>query len=226
MVPDWYPQKLADRIPWHANFSSQAAATGADFGLSPAEIAQIAADADTMEAVVNAASAAEAYVQAMTQFRAIVLGRDPDAPLPAPPTPPSAVALGPGAMAGIMARTRRFAARIKASAGYTSLVGELFGIVPPARRERSTPELSARALSGSRVRLRVVRRGHSAAAIDSRRGEGAWEQIGVSQISVFVDERPPLQPGQPEVREYRAQGMMRNQRVGDPSAAVRAVAAP
>ncbi|MCH8273299.1 MAG: hypothetical protein IH851_00715 [Armatimonadetes bacterium] len=31
---DWYPSRLADRIPFHANFSTQATATGVADGLT------------------------------------------------------------------------------------------------------------------------------------------------------------------------------------------------
>ena len=51
-------------------------------------------------------------------------------------------------------------------------------------------------------------------AVDSRRGGGGWEQIGVSQTDEYIDTRAPLSAGDPEVREYRVQGMENNARVG------------
>ncbi|MEX2242251.1 MAG: hypothetical protein WD716_00230 [Fimbriimonadaceae bacterium] len=47
------------------------------------------------------------------------------------------------------------------------------------------------------------------------RNGGDWEQIGFSSRAVFVDVRPPLVLGQPEQREYRAQGIVGNTRTGD-----------
>jgi len=226
LTPDWYPQKLGQRISWHANLSEQATATGTNYGLSVAEVAQIVEDALAVRTIIVALQQAEAFVQAMTQYKKLVLEGKPGTVLPPPPTPPAAVVLGGGAMAAIMARTRLYVARIKGSAGYSKEIGELYGIVAPERAEPRAPEMTARALTGSKVRLRVIKRGFRVAAIDSRRGGGVWEQIGIAQIAEFIDERPPLAEGQPEIREYRAQGMRRNRRVGDLSAGVEVVTAP
>ena len=42
----------------------------------------------------------------------------------------------------------------------------------------------------------------------------------------YIDARPPLVAGQPELREYRAQGMENNAPVGALSAVVSAVTVP
>src|SRR3989304_273384 len=49
---------------------------------------------------------------------------------------------------------------------------------------------------------------------------GVGPRLGVSQTATFVDTTAPLVAGQPEVREYRAQGMIGNNRVGALSATV------
>jgi hypothetical protein len=63
-------------------------------------------------------------------------------------------------------------------------------------------------------------------AVDSRRGGGSWEPIGVSQTAEYIDARAPLVSGQPEQREYRVQGMENNARVGATSAIASAVTVP
>ena len=60
--------------------------------------------------------------------------------------------------------------------------------------------------------------GYPSVAVDMRRGGGAFSQIGSTISTVFVDETAPLVVGEPEVREYRIQGIdSSNQRVGDVS---------
>ena len=44
--------------------------------------------------------------------------------------------------------------------------------------------------------------------------------------AVFVDSRPPLVVGQPEQREYRVQGILKNARTGELSDTVVAVTVP
>ena len=53
MAQDWYPATLAALIPWHANFSAQATATGTTHGLTAGQVTQIAADSAVVEDVVN-----------------------------------------------------------------------------------------------------------------------------------------------------------------------------
>ena len=226
MQLDWYPSKLLERIIWHANFAARAADSGTTFGLSAGEVTQIAADAAAVEAVLGAALAAERYVQAFSKFQQLMLDGPATAPLQAIPQPPAALTLGAGSLAGIKARTRRYAARIKSAAGYTKSTGEAYGIVPPETAPPAIPEVTARALTQSQVRLRLTRRGYPLVAVDSRRNGGAWEQIGVSQLREFVDARPPMEENRPELREYRVQGMLRNQRVGGLSDVARAVTVP
>ena len=115
---------------------------------------------------------------------------------------------------GIEARTRQYAAIIKANPNYTPADGELYGIVGAAPAPPGTPTVEAFALTASEVRLRIGKQNYSVLAVDSRRGGGDWEQIGVSMTDEFIDERAPLVVGAPEVREFRVQGMVDNARVG------------
>lgn len=62
--------------------------------------------------------------------------------------------------------------------------------------------------------------------ISVMRDGGDWVQIVQAQTGTFVDTTAPLVPGQPETREYRAQGMAGNARVGDLSPVVSVVTLP
>ena len=46
-------------------------------------------------------------------------------------------------------------------------------------------------------------RGWDAVEIEGRRNNGPWELLAVCLKRKYTDLRPPLVPGQPEVREYR-----------------------
>jgi hypothetical protein len=110
---------------------------------------------------------------------------------------------------------------IKASPGYEASVGEDYGIVAAEPAPPGVPEIRvATALIDSDVALKLSKAGYDALAIDMRRGGGAFSQIGVSLTATFVDETEPLAAGEPEVREYRVQGLEGNARVGGVSASV------
>lgn len=227
MATDWYPRVIADRIPWHTNFNTQAVATGVARGLTSAQVSQITTDLNTVTVVVDALEAADDFAQAVTAYKDIVLDGALGVGVPTAPTPPAAISIGAGGLPSVQARTRQYAALIKAQPTYTDAIGELYGIVAPAETGPAAPSLRARSLPGTgNVELSIAKGGFDVIAIDMRRGGGAWDQIGVSQRAVFIDTTPALVVGQPEVREYRAQGMLNNARTGDLSATVSAVTVP
>jgi hypothetical protein len=226
MAQDWYPSAFSDRVPWHANFAANAQATGATYGLSAADIADIAADAGNVALAVNFKEAVDAYRQAVTEWAEIVLEGEPGAPFPPPPAPPAEPGFAPASKPAIEARTRLYAGIVKADANYTPIVGENYGIVAPEAPPGEVAIASLEALSQSQVRVRVRKAGHETLALDSRRGGGPWEQLLVLTRASYVDVRPPLASGQPEAREYRCQAYRDNQRVGPVSPVETVVTTP
>src|SRR5688500_3025775 len=114
----WYPEGLAARIPFHANFSANATATGTTYGLTAPQVTQAASDSTNVEALVNFKEAIEAYAQAVTEWTdAILEGETFVAPPPAPPAP-GAPTMGPGSLTGIRDRTITYANIIKADIDY------------------------------------------------------------------------------------------------------------
>lgn len=223
---DWYPSRISDLGPWHANFNTEVAATGLTLGLTAGEVAQVVIDASLVTSVVNYAEAIDAFRQEVTSFKQDVLDGDALAPMPTVPAAPADLLPVLGALPGIEARTRGMVATIKASPAYTNAIGEAYGVVRPAPGLPGTPEVVASALTASQVRLRITKAGYTVLAVDSRRGGGGWEEIGVSMTAEFIDTRAPLVPGDPEQREFRVQGMEDNARVGVLSAVSSAVTVP
>ena len=226
MAGDWYPQRLADRIPWHANVDTNAQATGTAQGLSAAMKTSIGKDKLVVPIVVNFKEGVEAYAQAVTEWADLILNGPLGTPFPAVPTAPTVPTFEGGDEAAIQPRHRQYRGIVTAHPLYTAEVGENYGYIAPEAPPAGVPSLQATALTASQVRLAVAKAGYSVVAIDSRRAGGAWEQIGVSMTAEYIDARPPLVAGQPELREYRAQGMENNARVGALSAVVSAVTVP
>src|SRR5688572_18682610 len=121
---DWYPTALAALIPWHANFAAQATATGTTHGLSAGQVTQIGVDSAVVEEVVNYLAAVSAFSQAFTEFKDIMLRGPLNTPMPTPPAPPPMLSFEGGQLPAIEARTRQYAAIIKADPDYTQAFGE------------------------------------------------------------------------------------------------------
>lgn len=50
-----------------------------------------------------------------------------------------------------------------------------------------------------------------------KQGEPAWTQLGLDYFPPYFDTRPLTQPNVPEVREYKARGMMNDEDIGQDS---------
>ena len=229
MPSDWYPHSQAALITWHNNFSTQAAINGTTLGLTAGEVLQIAADADNVLIMLDGIEAANAYREALTAYKTLLFNDPADTPPEPVPAAPTTVSFGAeDPLPGIEARTRQYAASIKASAAYTTDDGELYGIIAPAPAPPGVPAITrATALIDSDVMLKVSKAGYAAVAVDMRRDGGAFSQIGSTIAATFVDETEPLVAGAPEVREYRIQGIdSGNNRVGDVSEITRISTTP
>ena len=136
------------------------------------------------------------------------------------------IVLGLGWLPNIEDRTRQGVAQIKANSAFTQQMGEdmnIFGTtVPPGQVLVS----SAQALSGSQVAITAYKAGFALVTLRSRRGGGSWETLAVMDTPNFLDNRPPLVPGQPEQREYTVQGYENQQNQGAVSPIVTAVTLP
>lgn len=225
-MADWYPVRQADRVAWHANFSAQALLTGTNFGLSAGQITQIGVDAENVALIVNYAEAVSTFAQGFTAWKDLVFEATIGTPYDSPPMPPFELELAVGALPAIIARTRLYAGVVRAAPAYTPEIGEHYGIVGSTPAPPANPEAKATALTQSQIELKIAKAGYAVLAVDSRRGGGGWEQIGVSMTATYVDNRAPLVEGEPEVREYRVQGMENNARVGALSPIASAVTVP
>ena len=148
--------------------------------------------------------------------------RHPLGPVSAPPDP---LVMPAGVIAGIKPWTRRLIRQIKSHPDFQSSMGVALRIVT-APIEREDPSIVVRSVRESSVTLRIRRGGYSAVAIEGKRGGGDWEAVGFAMISKFEDARPPLEEGRAEWREYRAQGIHRNERTGGMSPIVGTWTAP
>ena len=227
MAGDWYKKRLDELDSWHAGFKAQTIATGTTHGLSAGQVSQAGLDADLVSILVDYDAQLRGYVEAFTAYRDFLLRGDKNAPLPDPPTAPVLVIPENPFLPGIEPRTRDMANIIKADTDYTTSVGEDYGIVSPVSSGPTTPSLKVAALVGtSDVEIKIAKGGHSMIAIDMQRGGGDWTEIKRVGTANTTDTTPALVDGQPEKRNYRAQGIVSDARVGAMSDVASTVTSP
>jgi hypothetical protein len=221
----WYPDRQSELIAWHAAFAASVSAYSVALGLGAPLVTQVGVDAATVASVINYLEQAQNFANEVTAFKDQVLHGVINTPNPQIPNVPAVLSLGLGWLANIEARTRQLVAQIKANGAYTAQMGQDMGIVDGSAPSGNVTVV-ATALTQSQIDIRVGKGGYAVVVLESRRAGGAWELIATLTTAHYVDNRAPLVPGQPEQREYRAQGFENNQRVGALSPVVSAVTVP
>lgn len=118
---------------------------------------------------------------------------------------------------GVVPRWRELVAYIKNHPAYVKADGLDLGIEPVAAPAQSMkPTAKCRAENGSNIRVTLRKDGHEAYIAWCRRGtEPVASKLGTYTRATFIDSRPNLVAGQPEVREYTFQYVDADVAVGE-----------
>lgn len=211
----YFPRANGDRPGWFTNFANELPGANTTLALPAASVTSIVAD------LVHLAYASGPWLVAVREFgpaataglQTLYYGTNPG-----PYALPEFVApelAGGGAPvpvpAGALNRVFAFVQTIKNAPTYTVEIGLQLGIV--GAEDTVDPSLPTFTLSLERgggscecVRLKFNKFDHDAILVQSRRGGSLeWEMLGIDTASPYLDERPLLVAGTPEVREYRLQ---------------------
>ena len=217
----FYPSRQANEPEWLGNYALCVLKFGPTLGLSALAIAATVADALYLKYVIGEwLPAVREFGPGCTQAVQSLAGGVPGGPfvLPgftAPPLPggdptatppiPATVPVAAGALDRIFAMVQE----IKAKPALTPEMALQMGIVgsedtPPPSDAR--PRFKVEVLRGTEhevARLTFFKDGHMGMWVECRRGNGNWEFLAIDTESPYLDERPLLNPTQPETREYR-----------------------
>lgn len=209
----YYPSRIGDQAKWLANFATKLPSHATELTLVAADVTAAVNDAKWGNFVLDEwISAVRAFSPSTTAAVDDALTGDPlpdptdpiNMPVFTSPAPPTGVTPQPP---GLLTRLFALVALIKLKPGYTDSIGADLGIIGAEdTTDKATPKFSADVTQGSgsqTATLSFFKYGHQGVHIESRRGTGAWEFLGIDTESPYVDERPLLVATQPEVREYR-----------------------
>src|SRR5690606_29883911 len=154
----------------------------------------------------------------------------PEGPLPEAPSFTSVSMPGPGA-AGIIARQKRFKARVMSSDGFTTQIGEALEMikpspVPPSPAEVK-PSVTAVALPDGKVEFRCSKQGMDAIRLESKlpnvEGWSVTQESPMARFSVTLPEQFRQQPVQ---MLFRARLLKKNEPVGEYSPVISVITNP
>lgn len=204
----YYPSRIGDQVNWLDNYATKLPVYGTTLGLDPAVVTASVNDAKWGNYVLGTWLSAERQFSLSTTDAVddVLVGTGPDAivlPTFVAPALPAGVT---AALPGLLNRIFNLVAQIKLAAAYTEAIGTDLGIVGTEEAPKSAPKFSAAAVQGPDcqcVKLTFYKYGHMGVTIEGRRGAGAWEFLAIDTENPYMDERPLLVAGTPEVREYR-----------------------
>lgn len=222
----FYPRRESGRPEWHINFAAKFQVHGPVLGFTAAQINQAVADNLVLAYALgdwktNLYEAGPAGTAAIALLESGTGGGNfafPTWTAPAPPTLPAGIT---GVPPGALERTFQLVQEVKAKPAYSEPMGLDLGIVgseispPPGA---AMPRIKVEAILGADHqvgRVKFYKDGHQGLWIESRRGTGGWEFLAIDTESPYLDERPLLVAGQPEMREYRARFWDRGEPNGD-----------
>jgi hypothetical protein len=206
----YYPSRITEQIPWLQNIATKLPGYETPLGLEGATVdANVAGCLYAVYVLNQWLPAVRAFGPTSTAALDLLLsGSGPDAqPLPAfsaPALPTGVVAVPPG----VLPRLFDLVASIKTNPAYTPAIGQDLQIIGAEDGStHDTPGLTATAQDGATQQaalLKFTKYGHMGVYIESQRGTGGWEFLTIDTESPYLDERPLLVAGTPEVRKYRA----------------------
>jgi hypothetical protein len=190
---DYVPRTDDALLIWHDQFKTTVTANITTFGLLAGDATQVNTDNVDIHAKITAATSTAAIAKQATADKNT-------------------------SRATLEKHARALANRIKAHPAYTAAYGELLGIVGPedtTNLATSKPTLAGTPLIGGVVQLAFDKSVSEGVNIYARRGtEADFTFLARDTVSPYVDNRPLLAPGKPELREYKAVYVVSDAEIG------------
>ena len=231
----YYPSRINDQIPWLTNFATKLPGYETTLNLPPAHVDACVASCKFLVCVLGdwLTAVRDFGPTATSAIDLLVSGTGPDpVVLPvftAPALPAGVASVPPGALNRLFDLVQL----IKNSPGYTDLIGNDLNIIGATTSGTAAGQTAPDAKltlvqgpAGKAVQINFVKHGHMGVYIECQRGTGAFEFVAIDTEVPYLDARPLLVAGTPEVRQYRLRYWDKGLANGDWSATVTITVGP
>ena len=218
MAETFLTTKEPELVIWYNNFQLKFAAYALTTGFIAADVTAVQNDYAMLSYIVNLATVYREESKERVQYKDTFLDGPLGTVTPASPTVPTIAPPAAIPPPGILPRLRAIVQRIKSHPNYTAAMGQDMGIIAPVSIPTGTPkpDATAEAQPGSQILLKWVKGAYDGVQIESQRAaETTWTLIGMDTSSPYLDARPPLVAGQPEIRRYRLRYFLNDAPTGD-----------
>lgn len=216
---DYMPIGWIEFSAWFENFTSQLTVLGTKYSVSAETLAACEADNDWVQYWIHAKTTARALEKQLTLYIDDVANGKMGKQALNDPTwslgdaPPAAVP------PGIKQRIRQIVRQIKAHPKYSSVDGELLGVIganlSKTPLNQLQPKLQIRSMQNYKLVIKYRRDKMEAICIETRQKGGNWQMATVLTSSPGTISVTPLAPEEVEKIEVRARFQQKNQLVGN-----------
>ncbi len=227
---DWMKKQLDAMVQQFDQFTLKLPSYTVPFALTPAQVTAARNDYLWTAFAVLCVAQYDAELKNRVTWRDHLI--DGPSTATAAPVPSIGTEFSPPAVPpvadGALPRWRKLVEQIKAHPNFTKAIGDDLGIeAPEAPAQAMKPTIKCATEPNGKVFLNVLKDGHDAFTVYSKRGAEAQPVLlGVYTRSKIEDGRAPLVPGQPELREYTIQYRDADQPVGEMSDPCRVTVQP
>ncbi|AMK76447.1 MULTISPECIES: hypothetical protein [Methylomonas] len=190
---DYFPHSDNDLLVWHDRFKANLATRLAELGLSAEDITGVESDNQELHDKISEGNAASAAARHATAAKTASVNN-------------------------IQGKTRALVRRIKAHPAYSDALGNLLGIIgseDTTKLAEAKPVLTGVDQTGGVVVLNFVKsRSDGINIYCQREGESEFVFLARDTIPPYVDNRPLLVAGKPELRRYTAVYILKDAEVG------------
>ena len=228
---NYYPSRIGDQVNWLDNYGIKLPNYGATLGVVAGDITASVNDAKYANYVLGTwLSAVRNFSPSTTDAVDDVLTGAGTVAMVLPTfTAPALPAGVTAALPGTLNRIFALIAKMKLSSAMTDAIATDLGIVGSEATEKAVPKFITEMLQGTGcqcVKHTFYKYNHMGVYIEGRRGTGAWEFLAIDTESPYIDERPLLVAGTPEVREYRMRFWDKGTPNGDRTRVVKVTVSP
>lgn len=202
---DFLPRKDVKFLAWHDQFKNALGPLAASLGITPEELAAVVADNDVFRNRLKDGDRTNAAALAATSEKRTC-------------------------RRAVETNVRKLARRIKLHRNYTAAIGTGLGIegsdtTPDLSDAKPTATATTR-LNGA-VEIDFVKGDSEGVNIYSKReGDSDFVFLARDTYTPYLDSRPLLAPGKPELREYQLIYVQDDEEIGKPSNIITATARP
>ncbi len=217
-----FPFSEVDLVIWLNQFSKVFQLHASRLGFRELDVVTVANDAAMLSFLIEVELPTySAALSERREYKNLIKDGCLDTPRKSFPRTPATPVLPELVEPGIVPRLQELIRKITTSPAYSDDIGKELGLIGWQNKlvcnsAPAKPDGRAIGQRDNEVRVEFSKSAFDGVLIESRRtGQTDWSALCKDSVSPYVDSRPLVRSGKPEVREYRMRFLLRDEPIGE-----------